>query len=206
MDWLKDAIALIEALPGVMWAGLAVAAFVVLLPQIRAVVSRADQFEAFGVNVSLNALAAVEEAKQPAIMADTSAAGAAARAELRKHGGRLKDANILWVDDRPSNNAGEAEIFTALGAHVVFAASTDEAEQLLTARPRRFDLILSDWGRAGNENAGLEHLQMLRERGDATPMVFYTGRERDLPPGAQGLTTRPDRLVELVLDALKHRG
>jgi hypothetical protein len=37
----------------------------------------------------------------------------------------------------------------------------------------------------------------------APELVFYVGRERDVPIGAFGLTSRPDELLNLVLDVLE---
>lgn len=195
----------IQTLPGVIWAGLAAAAFFLLLPQIRALATKADQFEAFGLKVSLKALQAAGAEKQVAVPL-AGLEGGPLRERLKKEAKRLQDAEVLWVDDRPSGNHNEAQALFALGAKVVFAGSTAEAEGLVQARPKRFDLILSDWGRPEGAQAGPDWLSALRGRGDTTPFLFYVGQVRQVPAGAQGLSTRPDELFELILDALKHRG
>ncbi|GGJ00568.1 DNA-binding transcriptional response regulator [Neoroseomonas lacus] len=199
------AVQIMQASAGIIWSLLAAGAFVTLLPQIRGLFGKADQFEAFGIKVSLKALAAAGAEKQVAIPL-AGPEGSPLRDRLAKEGKRLNGAEILWVDDRPSGNHNEAQALMALGAHLTFAASTAEAEELLRARPCRFDLVLSDWARPESPAAGPALLAILSGLESDTPFIFYVGQPRDLPPGAQGLATRPDQLLELILDALKDRG
>ena len=196
---------IMQAAAGIVWSLLAVGAFIALFPQIRSLFGKADQvdnFEAFGIKVSLKALQAAGAERQVLIPL-AGRQGSALQTRLAAEGSRLKGKQILWVDDVPSGNHHEAEALFALGAHLVFAASTAEADRLLNARPHRFDLILSDWARADDHDAGPALLKALRRRGDKTPFIFYAGQERDPPAGADGLAVRPDRLLDLILDALK---
>jgi hypothetical protein len=51
-------------------------------------------------------------------------------------------------------------------------------------------------------------LPRLREAGFHQPVIFYVGRVdpgAGVPPGAFGLTNRPDQLLQLTIDALSKR-
>jgi CheY-like chemotaxis protein len=117
----------------------------------------------------------------------------------------IKGARILWVDDRPQNNHGECRLLTALGAEVWQVRSTEEA---LAALPHgRWDLLLSDMGREGVSDAGLQMLKRLPPK--SPPVVFYVGHvdeSQPVPPGAFGIADLPEPLLHLVLDVLeRHR-
>jgi hypothetical protein len=47
------------------------------------------------------------------------------------HRALFEGAEILWVDDRPSNNRNEARMLRSFGSLVTFAATTDEALRAL---------------------------------------------------------------------------
>jgi hypothetical protein len=70
-------------------------------------------------------------------------------------------------------------------------------------------MIISDIDRAypePNPRAGLDMLPRLAEAGVHLPVVFYVGRldpAAGVPPGAFGVTNRPDELLNLTLDALE---
>ncbi|APR78924.1 Transcriptional regulator, CadC [Minicystis rosea] len=119
---------------------------------------------------------------------------------------RAARATVLWVDDRPSSNMHVRRALEAVGLGIVPAATTEEALDLLAARP--FDVVISDMRRPPDDRAGYTLLARMRERGDATPFVIYAGaaaaehREEATQKGALGSTNRPRELVDLVLSAL----
>jgi len=80
--------------------------------------------------------------------------------------------NILWVDDRPSNNALEVSGLERLGHKVTQVRSTAEALDAYFAGT--FDMVLSDMGRPEGRDAGLDLLQALRAKGEKVPFGFYT--------------------------------
>jgi len=91
-------------------------------------------------------------------------------------------AEILWVDDRPSNNRNESRMLRSFGAIITFACTTDEARDAIAAakvEARPFDLLLSDISRdlplPPNPMAGLDMLAAFRKEGIDTPLVFYVG-------------------------------
>lgn len=192
---------LLQSAPGIILSATIAAVLWYTRAMLAILLRRVEGFEGFGVRVSLAALRDAAEEKD-----ESRSLGANDTRNLERaskiEGHRLRGARILWVDDRPSNNSYESEALLALGAKVVFAASTKEAEQLFFERQRRFDLIISDWSRPEAVDAGPTLLRLLRERGNRTPFLFHAGVERPVPEGAQGLATYPGQLMELILRAV----
>ncbi|MFJ8055421.1 P-loop NTPase fold protein [Streptomyces sp. NPDC096142] len=92
-----------------------------------------------------------------------------------RDGVRYDGIRILWVDDHPGNNRAYVRELTELGAEVVQAEDAVGAERLLARGS--FDLLLSDFSRGMDSNAGLDALARWRERAAFTgPAVFFTGR------------------------------
>ena len=89
------------------------------------------------------------------------------------------------------------------GHEVVEVAGGREALALVTAE--QIDLILSDWNMPGM--TGIDLLDTLRSRGDATPFCFVTSegsdevREQADVAGALGLIAKPFT-VEAFLDVI----
>ena len=141
----------------------------------------------------------VEQAR--AVVARSSALR---RAELVKR--VLQGAAVLWVDDRPENNAYEQRVLTALGMRLDHARST--AEALAKVGRSGYDVILSDMARS-MPDSGLGLLRKLREGGCRTEVVFYVGKvdpSRPTPTGAFGIADRPGPLLHYVFDVLeRHR-
>ena len=119
----------------------------------------------------------------------------------------LHGARALWVDGNPGNNLYERTVLASLGVSTDVALSTVDA--LYMAGRLKYDLILSDMNRGGNPRAGIELLDELTLRKLITPVLYYVGeldRARGTPPGAFGITNRPDQLLHYVLDVLERRG
>jgi CheY-like chemotaxis protein len=122
---------------------------------------------------------------------------------LRAQWSLVEGARILWVDDHPESPRHEREMFEGLGAVVTMVRSTAEAAEVLDGA--RFDLIISDIRRGGDAKAGLRAIKPLRELGGGVPLVLYVGSTdpgRAVPAGAFGITSDPEELLHLVLDAL----
>jgi CheY-like chemotaxis protein len=129
----------------------------------------------------------------------------------KQHRKALEGAEILWVDDRPSNNRNEARMMRSFGCLVTFAATTDEAIGALSLgqeQAQPFHLILSDISRqwpTRDQTAGLTMLTEMRARGVTQPIIFYIGDPKPgaaTPPGAFGITHRPDELLKLTVLAI----
>ena len=113
---------------------------------------------------------------------------------------------VLWVDDRPTNNAHERRAMEAAGMSVQTALTTEEG--LARAAGDRFDVIVSDMRRPEGEQAGYDLLKALRARNDATPFIIYAGpasaaqKEEAKALGATARATSANELIELVTKAL----
>jgi CheY-like chemotaxis protein len=114
----------------------------------------------------------------------------------------LRTTSILWVDDRPEQNALERQALATLGVKFSLARSTRDAEEIL--RSGQFDAIISDLGRPEGRRAGFELLDSLRASGRRTPFFIYTNStdrenlDQARKLGADGLTSNPDELVALI--------
>jgi CheY-like chemotaxis protein len=119
---------------------------------------------------------------------------------------RASESTVLWVDDDPGFNIHEREALEAVG--VAFDLATNTADALALANRRRYDAIITDMGRPGDDRAGYTLLKAIRDGGDPTPVVIYSGsskpehRTEALQKGAFGATNRPDELFRLVLEAI----
>ena len=116
----------------------------------------------------------------------------------------LRNARILWVDDTPKNNEWERLTLRNLGADVTSVTRTETAIECLEAES--FDLIISDISRHDLHREGIDALPRLNAASPATAVVFYVGnvdQAAGVPAGAFGITSRPDELLHLVMDALE---
>jgi CheY-like chemotaxis protein len=120
---------------------------------------------------------------------------------------------VLWVDDRPEGNRFEIATLSKLQIEVLIAQSTDEAMARIADDTEGFDLVISDWERAGEApQAGLKLLQLLRHANKTMPVVFYHGSfdpaqrarraERAKNAGAFGEAIVPAELLGVVVKAL----
>ena len=208
---------LVGALVPLVWVGIVAYVVWLLRATLPGIVNRLSGFEALGLKLNLAAnqamSSAVELAQkhkewQVAIpQADQRRAIERAQAQIKL----LQGAEVLWVDDRPSNNRGEVRMLNAFGVAVTTAATTDEAFAALglaAEQARPFHLILSDIGRdlpQHDPKGGIAMLHRLEAEKIKIPLIFYVGRvDPGAPPpaGAFGITNRPDQLLQLMLDAL----
>lgn len=112
---------------------------------------------------------------------------------------------ILWVDDRPSNNAVLIGELRDAGIQVVTVGTTDEAMTQL--EQVGFDAIISDLGRREGlrykREAGLELLEKVRSAGLEQPFYLYTSQEaaqrierRAMGAGATLVTASSSELLD----------
>lgn len=117
----------------------------------------------------------------------------------------VRERRVLWVDDEPANNEVEARLLRRLGVEVENALDTEEALARLHRDPARFDLVVSDWKRDDDEDAGRTLLEALRDSRRRLPVLMYVGqadeqrRVEAAALGAKGLTDEPDELLKQVL-------
>lgn len=114
--------------------------------------------------------------------------------------------HILWVDDRPENNAYERQAFEAFGLRFRLALSTDEAFQRLSHE--KFVAIISDMGRKEGPREGYVLLDRLRKQGDNTPLFFYAAsnapehKRETTEHGGQGCTNNAQDLFQMVMNSV----
>jgi CheY-like chemotaxis protein len=123
-----------------------------------------------------------------------------------------REIRLLWVDDRPSNNAREIEQLKAQGIQVITRTDSDDALADLKSGSPKYDAVITDLKRGFDREAGYKFIDAARSMmGDSMPpVIVYTAstnpnvdsdaRKR----GAIGGTNSPIRLFELVNKAL-HR-
>lgn len=115
--------------------------------------------------------------------------------------------HILWVDDRPENNAFERKAFEAVGYKFTLALSTDEALERLAQS--KYGAIISDMGRKEGPREGYVLLDDLRRRGDKTPLFFYAAsnapehKRETREHGGQGCTNDAQELFEMVTSTIE---
>ena len=114
--------------------------------------------------------------------------------------------HILWVDDRPENNAYERQAFEAMGLRFTLALSTDDAFERLAQI--RYAAIISDMGRREGPREGYVLLDRMRLQGDQTPLFFYASsnapehKHEAREHGGQGSTNNAQELFEMVTRAV----
>lgn len=193
---------IIPIAPDLLWI-LAIIIFLWLLglKRIKFALSRATKIGIAGLEIELKQeVEAVAKAKSLSVTSPE--AGRAAR-RLAGAADLISGARILWVDDNSSNNAGEIETLRGLNVDIDLAGSTADAGEQLAAAV--YDVVLSDMARGADLDAGLKLIPFVQAAAGKPDLIFYVGTERQLPSGAFGLTTRPDELFHLIVDALSRR-
>jgi CheY-like chemotaxis protein len=211
-----------KALGGVVslvWTGLAFYVVWLLRSSLTGVVNRLSGFEGWGVKFALSggeqAMTAAFEiaAKNPKWKAEATEEDRQKALEKAKASRKVfEGAEILWVDDRPSNNRNESRMLRSFGALITFACTTEEARGAIkdaNGQAQPFHVVLSDISRdvvpLPNVRGGLDMLATFQAEGINLPVIFYVGEPKPgagIPPGSFGITHRPDVLLTLVGDAL----
>lgn len=114
---------------------------------------------------------------------------------------------VLWIDDRPQNNQQYRDSWSkSLGIYFKLATTSSEAHSYLNTD--RFDLVISDLGRPGEELTGQITLDIVAKR---APVVFFTNkrglnlRSSLLSAGAREVTNSVGLLSELVREELRKK-
>lgn len=120
---------------------------------------------------------------------------------------RASKTKILWVDDRPQNNAQLQQSLRALGMKIHQAETTEQAMERLTNE--RFDLVISDMGRQNDPRAGYTLLAQMQNAGIKWPLIFYSAggnllknEQMAKEKGAFGSTNQGTELFRMVFSAL----
>jgi CheY-like chemotaxis protein len=113
---------------------------------------------------------------------------------------------ILWVDDKPENNAYEIAKLQKEGYDIQSVTSTQAALDVLKSRSDGPALIISDMSRREGflirRTAGLELIREVRAVGLKIPIYIYARGWRDADQvrsvGGDGITTSPIELMRLI--------
>jgi CheY-like chemotaxis protein len=210
---------ILDALRGYFWILLAAAVVWRLFPVIRQRLESGDvTFEIVGQKMSFSdasrqlhaelddlrgkVIELTDRVEAPKDEGEVEAAAGAQPAPARP-------ARILWVDDRPENNAFLIKSLKDRDADVIEAASTDEALAELASNPRGFDVVISDMGRKERGGhrplAGVDLIRRLRDENLTVPVVIYAspgaierGGVAALEAGAVAATASPTELLTLL--------
>ena len=113
---------------------------------------------------------------------------------------------VLWVDDRPANNA---LVVRALRRLLLDVEQVTDSEAAVAAMQRRpFDLVISDMGRGTNMRAGYDLLVWLRKTGSQVPYFIFSSddkpefRREAKELGAQLSTNNMLELIDHVVASL----
>lgn len=110
---------------------------------------------------------------------------------------------VLWVDDNSDFIDLERKTLEAAGVGTVWVSSTIRALEVLCGNS--FGVVITDMARAEGEREGYVLLDAMRNRGDQTPLIVYSGSRRPdhvaqvLDHGGQGATNDPAELFGLVM-------
>lgn len=116
---------------------------------------------------------------------------------------------ILWVDDKPANNAYEIAKFQGDGYEISTAESTSAALALLENGTVKPNAIISDLGRREgvwfNRTAGIDLIRGIRANDPSIPIYIYSSAdcarkyEKEVyAAGGNGITASPVKLFEFV--------
>jgi CheY-like chemotaxis protein len=178
-------------------------------PLTRLIDERVSGVSAFGFSISLRP-AEVEEAVavrvgDEALPLIGASVGTQVVDRATRNAARLAGRTILWVDDHPENNRIERRMLRQMGLFVEAVNTNRQAMSALADANDHFDLIISDIGRDDGAPDGRALLAELKNAASPLPVILYVASfkpELGTPPGAFGITNRPDTLLNLVMDAL----
>jgi CheY-like chemotaxis protein len=129
--------------------------------------------------------------------------------------GERIEPHVLWVDDRPGNNAREIEQLEARGIHVTTKTSSEAALNELRSNPVFYGAVITDLKRGFDRDAGYKLIEAVRDDAivSSLPFIVYTASsdpelDREAKRhGAIGGTNSPINLLELVTRAVgRNRG
>ena len=193
----------IEIAPQLIWAAIVVAVLLMIGPsRIRAALSRASKISFGGLEIELAAQVDQAAVNQGTSVAPIDRDRVVRRLERSKS--LVSCARFLWIDDNPKNNSAEFDILRQLGANIDLATTDQDARTQLARGV--YDVILSDMTRGDDPEAGKKLLPAIGDAPLNPPVIFYVGNLATVAPlGAFGITTKPDELCHLILDALERR-
>lgn len=202
---------LIKTIPAILWFSLTAGLLVLFRRQVMQLLDRLGSVEALGVKIVCmrESIEAALELAEKAPQWNVNVSPDDKRRVLdraRAHFDVFRGAQILWVDDQPENNINERRMFRQMDVDIDTATSNDRALEML--RRARYDLVVSDIARAGQQTTGLDLARQMHQESICIAVILYVGEyksELGVPPYVFGITNRPDELLHLSLDALERK-
>ena len=172
----------ILAVPDAVWPVVAVVVLVVLLALIfhrtieEVLLPRVSGVKVLGLEVSF-AKEELDKASTSRGLPKGTGDQKAALERAREAAPLLRGAEVLWVDDKPSQNRSERRMLQAFG--IMIDTVTTNAEALKMLKTHHYDVVISNIKRRSGES-GLALAEELKPSGLAKPLIFYV---TDLKPG-----------------------
>jgi CheY-like chemotaxis protein len=205
---------LLTALAELAWPVLAAVVLVALLPTLvhvarsRALSIKYGEMEISIQDASQQLIKQVEDLQTQVQRLAAPAAPAAARAAAAAATGAPRRRLILWVDEKPENNAHEIAKLQGDGWDIATARSTQAALDKLAAGEEPA-VVISDMARreglAYRRTAGLDLIRAIRSRKLGTPVFIYASADAERTYGSEvraqggdGITASPLELFRLV--------
>ncbi|MGH3155568.1 MAG: hypothetical protein ACRDNF_03165 [Streptosporangiaceae bacterium] len=194
--WLQ----ILQIVPSLLWPALIFGVILLFQNQIKAKIPRLIGFRALRFEATF-ADQLGDLAPQGARVNGTDRRDAIGRALRAKS--YCVGKCILWVDDHPGNNRALAQFFTQLiEVRIDYVLGTAEAMDILRHRGDYY-MVITDMVRGNNLNAGNDLIKVMNTENLSLPTVIYGSRDSStegVPPGAFGLTNRPDLLLHYIVD------
>lgn len=121
----------------------------------------------------------------------------------------LSGAKVLWVDDNPQNQKYERGALEVLGIEFVVVGSTAEALQMIY--DGNIKVVITDFKREGDPEAGYTLLQEIKKINGDLPVIIYSSSvtpklEKEAKGrGAYGETNNAQILFGMTVDAILRR-
>lgn len=115
---------------------------------------------------------------------------------------------VLWVDDRPDNNAREMAQLEARGIRVTTKTRSEDALAELRASPDKYAAVITDLKREGDRDAGYKFIDAGRGANPQIPFLVYTASSNPMidsvarQHGAFAATNSPIQLIDLLNRAI----
>lgn len=196
-------VALIQIIPGALWALLAIA--------LAALFYRPVRYDLLPRVVDLNILGVearfVREHMDRAIASRSVDVSGQERERAVRRLRRVEDAfrgaRLLWIGEGPGGGAEEREMLRSTGA--LIDPARDEEEGLKRLAEGRYDAIVST-GAGDGAAAHARLIAGMEARAIRRPVILYDcerGGEDGAPAGVFAVADRPDELLHCVADALE---
>jgi hypothetical protein len=130
----------------------------------------------------------------------------AVRARAERNAAAIRACRAIWIDEHPEWTRAERLALHRIGVFVEPVRSVDEARILIRhgigGRPA--DVVISDIASDDGSKHDREVVELVQSAEPPIPLIFYVGRvSPGVPPGAFGITNRPEVLWQLVMDVLE---